>query len=166
MAHSNQRHLITETARAAVAELAAVELDDFDEMAAEYWRNPRRARDLYREDDTIIGFGGLELAVVAPAVLYIGTEVVKFLLESAKGGLDDLVSDYVKKLVRRGQPGADSAQSPTASPPFTPDHLAQAHAVGIRAARELDLPDGKAELVVNAVIVHFVRIAAGQGQAP
>ncbi|HEU5104044.1 MAG TPA: hypothetical protein VFU22_33740 [Roseiflexaceae bacterium] len=167
MTSAHQRNLITETARAAVAELGAKELEDFDETAAEYWRNPRRVRNLYREDDEMLGFGGLELAVVAPAALYIATEVVKFLLESTKGGLSTLVSDTFKELLRR-KPPAEQAAKPGHVAPFqlTAEHLAQAHAAGIKAAKELGLPEGKTELVVNAVIVHFARIAASQGQAP
>jgi hypothetical protein len=47
-------------------------------------------------------------------------------------------------------------------PQFTAQQLDQAHKVGQKAAKELGLPDASSELVVNAVIVHFVRMTAQQ----
>ena len=161
-----QHNLAMDVARGVVTELANKELADFEETAEEYWRNPRRVRGLYRDGDDVLGFGGLEAAIITPAALYITTEVVRFLLESAKGGLGELIGDFFKDLVGRGpKQKSDAREADSSLPQFTAEQLEQAHRVGRKAAKELGLPDAKTELVVNAVIVHFVRAAAQHGQS-
>jgi hypothetical protein len=161
-----QRNLAADVARGVVTELANKELADFDETAEEYWHNPRRVRDLYRDGDDVLGFGGLDAAIITPAALYITTEVMRFLLESAKGGLGTLIGDFFKEMIGRSpKKNSDAREARSPMRQFTPEQLDQAHKVGRKAAKELGLPDNKTELVVNAVIVHFVRVTAQHAQS-
>jgi len=161
-----QRKLATDVARGVVTELVNTELADFEETAEEYWHNPRRVRGLYRDGDDVLGFGGLDAAIITPAVLYITTEVVRFLLESAKGGLGELIGDFFKTLIGPSpQARADTQAAYRSVRQLTPAQLDGARKAGRKAAKDLGLPQVKADLLVNAVVMHLVHVAAQQAQS-
>ena len=165
MITSTQRTIATDIARAVVGELASKELEDFDATAEEYWRNPRRARNLYGDDDEVLAIGGLVVGFITPAAIAIAAEILKFVLESAKGGLGELIGDLFKTLI--GPSPQVRAATPAAYRSvrqLTPAQLDGARKAGRKAAKDLGLPQDKADLLVNAVVMHFVHVAA-QSQA-
>jgi hypothetical protein len=154
MIPATQRDLATEIARCVVAEVANTELADFDATAEEYWHDPRRVRDAYRDGDELLAFGDLASTLLTPAALYIAAEVVKFLFEAVKGSLGELLGDFFKDLVGPGRKNIATA------PQFTSEQVEQAYTLGRRAAKELGLPKAKSDLLVGAVIVQLQRMSA------
>jgi hypothetical protein len=159
MTSLSQRELIDSTSRDIVAQLAPQELSLFPGISDEYFRNPDKARKLREHSDGMVGFGGVEIALLTPVVLMIATEVVKFALEPVKKGLADLIGDVFKQWIGRFQAGSRASEKPTTAA-LSPERLKEARDYGLRVARELKLSDLQAAMVVDSTITKLM-IAAG-----
>jgi hypothetical protein len=159
MTSTTQRELIDSTSRDIVAQLAPQELPLFQDMSDEYFRNPGKARKLQESSDGMVGFGGVEVALLTPLVLTIAMEVIKFVLEPVKTSLAGFIGDFFKQLMRRFQVDSQVTEKATAAA-LSPERLKEARDYGLKVARELKLSDVQAAMVVDSMIAKLV-IAAG-----
>lgn len=105
------RELVSELARIVVQHVAPEELGLLGETEADYFRDPRLV--LKSTRDEAVGFG-LDMALLTPYVLVVGSAIVHFLATAVCGAVSDevrdelrpMVAERVRLLLRRDDPAA------------------------------------------------------------
>jgi hypothetical protein len=156
-----ERDLVGELARAVVRCVAPEELGLFAETEADYFRDPGlvlRAR----SRDEAVGFG-LDLALLTPYVLVVGTAVVHFLAmvvsdairDEARDELKPVIAGRVRRLLRRDDPAAAGHRGPEEHdrvPGVTVEQAREVRQVALRQAMQSGLDDEKAALLADAFV--------------
>jgi hypothetical protein len=156
-----EQELVGELARAVVRCVAPEELGLFAETEADYFRDPGlvlRAR----SRDEAVGFG-LDLALLTPYVLVVGTAVVHFLAmvvsdavrDEARDELKPVIAGRVRRLLRRDDPAAADRSQPEEhdrAPGVTAEQARQIRQVALRQAMQSGLDDEKAALLADAFV--------------
>jgi hypothetical protein len=138
--------LIAELTQAALTTAAPDELAVFDETAQEYFADPQAALTAAK-GDAAVGFG-LELAMLTPAALAIGSAV----LQAVVGIVSDKAVDagkrgvlsILRKVLRREAPPAELGLSQAQAQHLKLVALQQAHALG--------LPEAQARLLADSFV--------------
>lgn len=145
---------IAELTAMAVSRAAPDELVVFDETAQEYFADPQAALTAAQKDSAV-GFG-LELAMITPVALAVGTAVVQALLaalsDRAIAAGQRGMTGILKRVLRRGQaPQGDQIV-------LNPAQARYVRQVALDRARQLGMPEGQAALLadsfVGAMAVH------------
>jgi hypothetical protein len=156
-----EQELVGELARAVVRCVAPDELALFAETEVDYFRDPGlvlRAR----SRDEAVGFG-LDLALLTPYVLVVGTAVVHFLAmvvsdavrDEARDELKPVIAGRVRRLLRRDDPAAADRREPEEldrTPGMTVEQARQVRQVAMRQAMQSGLDDEKAALLADAFV--------------
>jgi hypothetical protein len=156
-----ERDLVGELARVVVGHVAPEELGLFAETEADYFRDPgfvRRAR----SRDEAVGFG-LDLALLTPYVLVVGTAVVHFLAmvvldavrDEARDELKPVIAGRVRRLLRRDDPAAAGRREPDEPdrvPGVTVEQAREVRQVALQQAMQSGLDPGKAALLADAFV--------------
>jgi hypothetical protein len=156
-----ERDLVGELARAVVRCVAPEELELFAETEADYVRDPGlvlRAR----SRDEAVGFG-LDLALLTPYVLVVGTAVVHFLAmvvsdavrDEAREELKPVIAGRVRRLLRRDGPAAADRRGPEdhdRAPGVTVEQAREVRQLALRQAMQSGLDDQKAALLADAFV--------------
>ena len=156
-----ERDLVGELARVVVRHVAPEELGLFAETEADYFRDPGlvlRAR----SRDEAVGFG-LDLALLTPYVLVVGTAVVHFLAmvvadavrEEARDELKPVIAGRVRRLLRRDDPaaaGRREPEEPDRAPGVTVEQAREVRQVALRHAMQSGLDPEKAALLADAFV--------------
>jgi hypothetical protein len=156
-----ERDLVGELARAVVRCVAPEELELLAETEADYVRDPGlvlRAR----SRDEAVGFG-LDLALLTPYVLVVGTAVVHFLAmvvsdairDEAREELKPVIAGRVRRLVRRDGPAAADRRGPgehDRAPGVTVEQAREVRQLALRQALQSGLDDQKAALLADAFV--------------
>jgi hypothetical protein len=156
-----EQELVGELARAVVRCVAPEELGLFAETEADYFRDPglvRRAR----SRDEALGFG-LDLALLTPYVLVVGTAVVHFLAmvvsdavrDEARDELKPVIAGRVRRLLRRDDPAAADrrqAEEHDRARGVTVEQAREVRQVALRQAMQSGLDDEKAALLADAFV--------------
>jgi hypothetical protein len=156
-----ERDVVGELARAVVRCVAPEELELFAETEADYVRDPGlvlRAR----SRDEAVGFG-LDLALLTPYVLVVGTAVVHFLAtvvsdairDEAREELRPVIAGRVRRLVRRDGPAAADRRGPgehDRAPGVTVEQAREVRQLALRQALQSGLDDQKAALLADAFV--------------
>jgi len=141
-----ERALIADLAQLALAQAAPEELAVFDESAEEYFADPEAAVSAANKGQAV-GFG-LELAMITPAALALGSVFVQALVaivsERALSAGARSVSGQVRRLLRSERP----------DPQFM---LSAAQAAGLKQtmlgrAQALGLPEPQAALLAESFV--------------
>jgi len=151
------RMLLCDVGRDIVADIAPQELPIFPAVSSAWIADPDDAIKRSRRGEAPLGFGAeAAFTFLTAAVLYVLTEVVKMLAESAKKavaeGLEREATALVTAMFKRfRRPG----QSPV------PRELVEAQFSAVRATvvsagREMHLPDDQIEMLVKAVTAQLV----------
>jgi hypothetical protein len=163
-----ERDLVGELARAVVERVAPEELGLFAETEADYFRDPGLALRAGSRDEAV-GFG-LDLALLTPYVLAVGTAVVRFLATVVSDAVRDEVRDEVKpvvagrvrRLLRRDDPAeADRRGSceQDRAPSMTVEQAREVRRVALQQAVQSGLDDEKAALLADAFVGALMVIA-------
>jgi len=158
-----ERDLVDELAQAVLQRVAPEELVVFEETAADYFREPELVLSGRRRDEAV-GFG-LEMALLTPYVLAVGTAVVRFLASAISEAVRDEVRDELKpviagpirRLFRRDDACAAGRQEATGlghapTPGVTVEQAREVHRVALQQARKSGLDDDKASLLADAFV--------------
>ena len=156
-----ERALVGELAQAALRQVAPEELTVFEETEADYFRHPESFWHARRRDEAV-GFG-LELALLTPYVLAVGTAVVRFLASTVTDAVRDelrdelkpVVADSVRRLLRGGDRSGDRHQdrSKEGLPPgLTAAQGRELRRVAVRQASRFGLGEEQASLLADAVV--------------
>ncbi len=155
-----ERALVDELAHAVVRRVAPEELVLFEETEADYFRDPGLLAAGRR--DEAVGFG-LEMALLTPYVLAVGTAVVRFLAsvvsdtvrDELKDELRPVIAGPVRRLFRRDDPAAadrrESGEQDRA-PGVTVAQAREVRRVALQQARQCGLDEEKAALLADAFV--------------
>ncbi|WP_203906445.1 hypothetical protein [Rhizocola hellebori] len=138
--------LIAELAQVALVSVAPDELMIFDETAEEYFTDPEAALTASGRD-AAVGFG-LELAMITPIALSVGSAVMQAVVGHLAGRALDAGQTGLAALARRvfKRP----AQQPDLT--LTTAQAQQVRATAFERARALGLPDAQAHLLADSFV--------------
>jgi hypothetical protein len=148
-----EQQLVTELARAQVAQLAPKELPLFRPTCNAYFQDPEAALQGAFNDETL-GFGAeAGLSFLTPIILAVTTQVVTFLLAEVKKSAQAEASAAIQDLVKRLFKGlrAPEQQADPTVPQLTRDQLQQVRSLAFEKARQLHLPEAKAALLADSL---------------
>ena len=156
-----ERDLVAELARTVVRSVAPEELELYAETEADYFRDPGLVLRV-RSRDEAVGFG-LDLALLTPYVLAVGTAVVHFLAmvvsdavrDEARDELKPVIAGRIGRLLRRDGPAAADHREPDAhdrAPGMTVAQAREVRQVALRQAMQSGLDDEKAALLADAFV--------------
>ena len=145
----DEKALIAELTELALSTAAPDELVVFDETAQEFFDDPQAALTAARKDSAV-GFG-LELAMITPVALAVGSAVVQAILAALGDRVIQLggpgVTSILKRLLRKGsrqqQPGEIS---------LNPDQARYVRQVALDRARALGMPEGQAAMLADSFV--------------
>jgi hypothetical protein len=156
-----EQELVGELARAVVRSVAPEELELYAETEADYFRDPGLVLG-GRSRDEAVGFG-LDLALLTPYVLAVGTAVVHFLAtvvsdavrDEARDELKPVIAGRIRRLLRRDDPAEAGRREPDAqdrAPRVTVAQAREVRQVALRQAKQSGLDDEKAGLLADAFV--------------
>ena len=133
--------------RELVSRLAPEELPLYPALVSQFQGAKRGTSRRASSDDQVLGFGGADaVAMLTPVILsFAGSFWQALVAEAARSSLHDVV-EYLKA----HRPGSHEA---TVVPPrLTPGQLQLVRSVAEREARRLDMSEGRAGLLADAMI--------------
>ena len=139
--------VIAELTQLALSRAAPDELAVFEETAEEYFADPQAALSATSKD-TAVGFG-LELAMLTPVALAVGSTVLQALAAMlserflAAGGRS--VSAMLRRVFRRDQP-------PDPALTLTPEQAQYLRQVALQRAHALGMPPQQAHLLADSFV--------------
>ena len=142
----DDKQLITELTELALTQAAPDELVVFEETAEEYFADPDAAVSATAKSEAV-GFG-LELAMVTPAALAIGSALVQALIsivsERTLSAGARSVSAQVRRLLRKEESDPQLRLSQ--------DQVTRLRQVALAQAAVLGLPEGQATLLADSFV--------------
>jgi hypothetical protein len=144
----DDKALIAELTELALSTAAPDELVVFEETAHEFFADPQAALTATRKDSAV-GFG-LELAMITPVALAVGSAVVQALVSAlsdravSMGGRG--VAAVLKRLLRKGsQPEQDDIS-------LSPQQARYVRQIALDRARALGMPEGQAAMLADSFV--------------
>jgi len=143
----DDKALIAELTELALSTAAPDELVVFEETAEEFFADPQATLTAARKDSAV-GFG-LELAMITPVALAVGSAVVQALLSAlsdhaiSMGGRG--VTGLLKRLLRKGSPQPDDIS-------LSPEQARYVRQVALDRARALGMPEGQAAMLADSFV--------------
>lgn len=138
--------LIAELTELALAQAAPDELAVFPETAEEFFADPQAALSASSKD-TAVGFG-LELAMITPVALAVGSTVVQalasILSERALSAGARSATGVLRRLLRREQPDPELS--------LTQEQAHYVRQVALSRAHALGLPEQQATLLADSFV--------------
>jgi hypothetical protein len=147
MAHvDDERALIAELTELALEQAAPEELAVFDETAEEYFADPQGAVSASAKNEAV-GFG-LELAMLTPAALAVGSALVQALIsivsERTLSAGARSVAAQVRRLLRKEEPDPQLRLSA--------EQVSRLRQVALSQAAVLGLPEMQATLLADSFV--------------
>jgi len=131
--------------RELVSDLAPEELPLYPSLLSQFQSAKSGRRPKKSSDDQFLGFGGAEaLTMLTPVILSFTSSVWQALVAETARSTAHGVVEYV----RSHRPGHHEA----AAPPLTADQLQLVRTVAEREARRLDISEGQAGLLADAMV--------------
>jgi hypothetical protein len=151
---SELNQLIVEVSQEFITLHADEEEPIFQDLCEAYFQNMDIVLKSPDERDEPLGFGiGEPVTYLTPAVIYILSKVVNFLLEiakeSIKDGSEELLSEAVKDQFKK-------YRSKNIASPLTPEQLLQVRELILSNSKKLNLPRKKANLLADVVVGSLV----------
>jgi hypothetical protein len=135
--------IIESLGRELVSDLAPEELPLYPSLLSQF-QGAKRGRRSKSSDDQLLGFGAAEaLTMLTPVILSFTSSFWQGLVSEVADSSAHGVLEYIKAHL----PGHDKA-----APPLTPDQLQLVRTVAEREARRLDVPEGEAGLLADAMV--------------
>ncbi len=165
MSDSIQQHLTTDVARDVVAQVAPQELPLFRSISSEYLKDPTSVTDKRSGRDEMLGFGlGDAAPFLTPVILYVVTEVIKFLTEEVKKSLRKASSELIEEVVRGlfkkfNSPGKKTKQTTSLSP----EQLIEVRRIALEKAGQLKVSDEQAKLLADSIAERLASAADQHG---
>jgi hypothetical protein len=141
--------LIAELTELALSTAAPEELVVFDETAREFFADPQAALTAARNDSPV-GFG-LELAMITPVALAVGSAVVQAILSALGDRVVQLGGQGVKTLLKRLLRKDSQPRQPDEIS-LSPEQARYVRQVALERARALGMPEGQAALLADSFV--------------
>jgi hypothetical protein len=157
--------LVAQLARDAVGKAAPEELPLFRATSEAYFRDPSSVEKGKGSGDEMLGFGvDAALVLVTPVALSVARDVLNFVVAQVRSKAREHGTDAIDKLadriLKRGdkeKPATPAAPAPAAPGPaaaaeLSDEQLEQVRALAIEKAKQLRLPDDKAQLLADSLV--------------
>jgi hypothetical protein len=150
------REFIQELSRSIIAENASDEVDLFEELAADYFRNPQPPK--REERDDALGFGLETVMAFTPAVLAMAKVAFDFAcsecLKAAKDEASEVIKRKVKTFFRKAKDTSAPTPAVTEAPAvtFTRAQLEQLRTIAINEGIAYGLKPHEAEKMSRSLI--------------
>jgi hypothetical protein len=145
----DDKALIAELTELALSTAAPEELLVFEETAEEFFADPQAALTAARKDSAV-GFG-LELAMITPVALAVGSAVVQAILSALGDRVIQLggrgVAGLLKRLLRK-----DSQPQQPGELSLNADQARYVRQVALDRARALGMPEGQAAMLADSFV--------------
>ncbi|WP_225408449.1 hypothetical protein [Stigmatella hybrida] len=164
MIDQDQVQIISELSRDLVRQIAPAELPRFEAARTAYFEDPDKVLRGSSPQDEILGFGmGELLTQMTPVILTVATQVVTFLGVEIKKQIrtesTGFVGELVKRMFKKFREPMDKPQSKGIS--LTPELLTRIRETALQSASRLNLPQGQAALLADAVVGNLFLAPAG-----
>lgn len=154
----DEKALIAELTELALSAAAPDELLVFEETAEEYFADPQAALTAVSKDSAV-GFG-LELAMITPVALAVGSAVVQAIVAALGDRVVQMgrqgMSAMLKRLLRKGsqpiQPGYPGQHGQPGEISLNPDQARYVRQVALDRARALGMPEGQAAMLADSFV--------------
>ena len=152
------QQFIQELSKEIVVEVAPEELDLFDELVAEYFRNPAPPDLSARPKDDPLGFGlGEVLIAVTPAAAAMVKEVVNYLMTESMKAAKEESAEVIEKKVKSLFNPKKKDEKPTKKNDkevrqLNKEQLEQVKKLARRQAIKFGISEDKAEKMANALV--------------
>ncbi|HZM76610.1 MAG TPA: hypothetical protein VFC19_12835 [Candidatus Limnocylindrales bacterium] len=147
----DDKALIAELTELALSTAAPDELVVFEETAEEYFADPQAALTAAGKDSAV-GFG-LELAMITPVALAVGSAVVQAILTALGDRVYQMgrqgVGNLMRRLLRRGSQPIHGQGSEIS---LSPDQARFVRQVALDRARSLGMPEGQAIMLADSFV--------------
>lgn len=144
----DDKALIAELTELALSTAAPDELVVFEETAEEFFADPQAALTAARKDSAV-GFG-LELAMITPVALAVGSAVVQAILAALGDRVIQLggrgVTSLLKRLLRK------DSQPQQGDLSLNPEQARYVRQVALDRARALGMPEGQAAMLADSFV--------------
>lgn len=156
MSTTTEDALVSEVARAAIAEAAPQELPLFAAASRRYFDDPDVVERAGHGKDEMLGFGvetaailltPVALCVAKTVVSFVAAEVARVTKEESRA----VIQSRVRRLFRREADG-DEAEADEAVEGLSDDQLLEVRRVAVEKATTLGLPPDKAAILADAVV--------------
>jgi hypothetical protein len=159
--------LVAQLARDAVGKAAPEELPLFRATSEAYFRDPSSVEKGDGSRDEMLGFGvDAALVLITPVALSVARDVLNFVVAQVRAKAREHGTEAVDKLtdriLKRGDDDEKPAEPAAATAPeaapapaaaeLTDDQLEQVRALAIEKAKQLKLPDDKAQLLADSLV--------------
>lgn len=149
-----QDQLIRDITREVLAQIAPQELPLLRHISEAYFKDPDKTLKGQASKDEMLGFGVPEGVVfITPIVLAVVTDVLKYIGEHVLN-LQMIVTaatiDILKQILPKFRPDKPDKGE---TPPLSAEQIAQIRRLIIEKATQLRLPQAKAEILANAIVV-------------
>jgi hypothetical protein len=144
----DERAVIEELARRALASTAPEELPLFDDFAGQYYADPRGV--LAPGKDESVGFG-IELALLTPYLIELATAAVRALGSMFGDAVKAEGTPYVRSLIRKLFRLPDPAAAPAKAAPLSQAQARFVRDVALQRAKDIGLAPDKAGLLADAI---------------
>jgi hypothetical protein len=147
----DERELATEIVRRALARAAPEEVLLLDDVAAEFFADPEKSLTSDGRDEAV-GFG-LDLAMVAPAMLAMALVAVRTLGTVVTNAVEQEGTPVVRQGLRRllGLDERSGTQPVPAPVPLSTEELRRVRGAAFERARALGLTTDQASLLADAI---------------
>ena len=146
---ADERAVVEDLARRALAQAAPDELPLFDETAQQYFADPASVLDPKPRDESV-GFG-IELALLTPFLIEMATAAVRALGAMFGDAVKAEGTPVVRSLIRKLFRLPDPAGSPAPPAPLNQAQFKRIHEVAVDRAAALGLSPRQAGLLADAI---------------
>jgi hypothetical protein len=143
---NENEEIVGSLGRELVLHLAPEELPLYPSLVSQF-QSAKRGRKASSSDDQVLGFGVAEaVTMLTPLILSFSREFWQALIAEAAQDSVHGVLEYVRARLHGGEAAADEP------PPLSPSQLQVVRTVAKREARRLNVSEGQAELLADAVV--------------
>ncbi|SQD96836.1 conserved hypothetical protein [Parafrankia sp. Ea1.12] len=154
--HESEKDLVAEVAQFVLRDAAPDELVIFDEVAEEYFRNPKKALSQQQRDEAV-GFG-LDEILLIPYVLDIVTVVLtslaSFVTDTALGVAEPKFRQFIRRLFRLGSD--TSSKTDDADKELSREQIRLIRKTSYDRAIELGLDEDRASILADSIVGKMV----------
>ena len=146
--------VVADVARELVVRTAPEELPLFRATSEAYFADPDKALERRGGRDEMLGFGVEAAAIlITPIALDVAKRVAVFLAaqlsDSVKKESGEAIGGFVHDLFHRGEAESEPERG---APPLTREQLEEVRGIAFERARQLDLPEDRANVLADAVV--------------
>ena len=148
---NEDQKFIKEISKSIIKEIAPEELDLFDELASDYFKNP--TTHLFKEDkEDPLSFGINETVIAITTVtLAAAKATLDYLTEASMGTIKEAGALVIKGKIKKLFDLAKDNKSQNDIPPLSKEQMRMIHKIVVKQAKEFGVSPNKANQIAKAI---------------